>query len=519
MWLNARFNAAVDAVAGPNGTVVCRSTAAQASGCVPFDFMGGGAVSAAALNYMYNGANGPYSRTSERQELASFTVNGTPLRNWAGDVALAFGGEYREEAYSTTGDPYSAGVSAADPNTPAYPADPLLDPVQGNNWGFANYHNGSGNYHVGEAFVEFGMPLIDTLQWGKVDLDISGRATNYSTSGNVETWKVGTTWDTPVNGLRLRALQSRDVRAPNLSELFATEIETAAGVQNRLLPAAAPNVPVLNQSIGNPNLKPETAQTSEFGLVFQPNYLPGFNVSIDYYRIALKKEIGTLNNQQVVDLCQLYGNASYCNSFNLNGVLGTSTPPFVIIQPINLAQTVTDGFNIQARYRFGLDDWDIPGNFTVRSLAAHVSKFIVTPGVVGQPVAEYAGAQVTYNPSGGQFQAGLALWKIFLIESWNDGPLSLDATERFFSNGVLNPYGVQCQAPNCPVPTAQNPTYSNNHVPGYLFVDVGGSYQISASLQGYFKIDNVADQLTKSFAVLNGDPVGRVYRVGLRFTN
>jgi outer membrane receptor protein involved in Fe transport len=518
MWLNARFNAAVDAVAGPNGTIVCRSASAQASGCVPFNFMGGGAVSAAALNYMYNGTKGPYSRTSERQEVASFSINGMPFKDWAGNVAVAFGGEFREEAYSTTGDPYSAGVSAYDPNTAAYPADPLLDPVQGNNWGFANYHNGSGNYHVAEGFVEIGVPLFGSPQWGKADLDISGRATSYSTSGNVETWKVGTTWDTPIDGVRLRVLQSRDVRAPNLSELFATEIETAAGVQNRLLAVTAPNVPVLNQSIGNPDLKPETAQTTELGLVFQPEYIPNFNASIDYYRIALKKEIGTLNNQQLVDLCQLYGNTSYCSLFNLSGVLGTSNPPFVIIQPINLAQTVTDGFNIQARYRFGLQDWDVPGSFAVRSLVAHVSKFVVTPGIIGQPVAEYAGAQVTYNPSGGQFQAGLALWKIFLIQSWNNGPLSLDLTERFFSNGAMNPYGIECQAPNCPVPTAQNPTYSNNHVPGYLFVDVGGSYQIADGLQGYIKINNIADRLPKPFAVLNSDPVGRVYRVGLRLT-
>ena len=82
----------------------------------------------------------------------------------------------------------------------------------------------------------------------------------------------------------------------------------------------------------------------------------------------------------------------------------------------------------------------------------------------------------------------------------------------------MNPYGIECQAPNCPVPTAQNPTYSNNHVPGYLFVDVGGSYQIADGLQGYIKINNIADRLPKPFAVLNSDPVGRVYRVGLRLT-
>ena len=41
------------------------------------------------------------------------------------------------------------------------------------------------------------------------------------TAGDANTWKVGLTWDTPIPGIRLRALQSRDIRAPNLSELFS----------------------------------------------------------------------------------------------------------------------------------------------------------------------------------------------------------------------------------------------------------------------------------------------------------
>src|SRR6185503_6556854 len=35
-----RYNAAIDAVAGPNGTVVCRNAAAQSTGCVPLNVIG-----------------------------------------------------------------------------------------------------------------------------------------------------------------------------------------------------------------------------------------------------------------------------------------------------------------------------------------------------------------------------------------------------------------------------------------------------------------------------------------------
>jgi outer membrane receptor protein involved in Fe transport len=518
MFLPARYLAAVDAVAGPGGSVVCRSAVAQASGCAPFDVFGAVALSQQALDYIDPPAVGIYSLTNERQDVFSLSINGTPFRDWAGDMALAFGAEYREEAYRTLADPYGDGVSPSNPFTRDYPADPILN-ANGNNWYAGNFHHGGGNYHVFEAFAEADAPLFNTMRLGRADLNVAGRATEYSTSGFVDTWKIGITWNMPMDGVRLRALQSRDVRAPNLSELFAAPIITNAGVTNRLLPATAPNVAVLNDAIGNPNLKPETAQTTDIGLIFQPSYFPRLNLSIDYYRVNAKKQIGVLTSQQEVDLCQIYGNASYCNQFYLNGAAGTSNPNYVIVRPFNLTETTTDGFDVEMRYQFELHDFGIPGDFILRNLATHVSKYIVDTGVIGQPVAEFAGAQVSAAPASSQFQSGVPLWKIFLNQSWDVAPLSFNITERIFSNTVLNPYGTVCQAPNCPPSTAQTPTYSEMNAPGYIYVDVGMSYQISKSWQTYLGINNVGDSLPKAFAPLNSDPVGRVFRFGVRFNN
>jgi iron complex outermembrane receptor protein len=143
---------------------------------------------------------------------------------WAGPVALAFGAEYRREAYHVQGDPYGDG-SAASPYSADYPADPLLS-TAGNNWYAGNYHSGAGKYSVKEAYAEVNVPLVDSEAAGKANLNAAGRWTDYSTSGTVYTWKVGGTWDTPIDGVRLRAVTSRDVRAPNLSELFAAPVTT-----------------------------------------------------------------------------------------------------------------------------------------------------------------------------------------------------------------------------------------------------------------------------------------------------
>jgi outer membrane receptor protein involved in Fe transport len=529
MILTGHYNAAADAVQVTSanqatypgaalGSIVCRLNQTQAPGCVPFQAFGGGVISQAALNYIDPSVRGtgPVSRTYERQEAGSFAINGTPFKDWAGDVALAFGAEYREEAYSTFGDPYGDGVSADNPYTATYPADPTLATV-GNNWLAGSYHHGSGNYHVYEAFIETGIPLIDTPEWGKADLNLAGRGTDYSTSGYVDTWKVGVTWDTPVNGVRLRALQSRDVRAPNLSELFAAPITMNNGVIDRTLPASAPTVNIINDAVGNPNLKPETAQTTEVGFIFQPDYIPGFNASIDYYRVDIKKQIGSLTNQQIIDLCQIQGNTNYCSYFNLTGNRGTNVSPYVIVPPFNLAETVTDGFDIEASYQFDLENWNIPGRFVARALANHVSKFISNTGVVGQPIAEFAGATVNASGTTG-YGGGVPLWKVFLTQSWTYDALSLSLTERKFSDAVINPYGITCQT-GCPVPTAQNPTFFSQKIYGYTFFDLGGSYKISDELQAYFKVDNLGDKLPNPVAGLNSDPIGRVYRIGLRFNS
>src|SRR5882724_10004144 len=216
---------------------------------------------------------GPTAVETVRQEAISFSINGSPMETWAGPVALAAGYEYREEHYSQRGDPYAAGVSWS---TPATINEPCTDPAV--DCGFSslgslgtfsagNYHNGRGTYHVNEVFVELGVPLLNDQFWGKMDLDLGARHARYSTAGDANTWKVGITWDTPLPGVRLRALQSRDIRAPNLSELFFPPSGLNGGITNDFCVFAGQtnctNQQVRQLNQGNTFLKPERAQTTQ----------------------------------------------------------------------------------------------------------------------------------------------------------------------------------------------------------------------------------------------------------------
>ncbi|HEY2010467.1 MAG TPA: TonB-dependent receptor, partial [Rhizomicrobium sp.] len=458
----SRFNLAQDAVMNSSGQVVCRNTVAQAYGCVPFNPFGGGAITAGQSAYFY-GQNGPGGTTvgpsaiqTQRQEAFSFAVNGSPIEDWAGPVSVALGYEYREEHYSQRSDPYSGGVTASTPATVNEPCtDPFVDCGLTTNgslgaWNAGNYHDGEGTYHVNEAFVEFGVPLLNDGFWGKADLDLAGRHARYSTAGDANTWKVGLTWDTPIPGIRLRALQSRDIRAPNLSELFSPVQGLNGLVNNDFTGVANQQVRQLNE--GNPNLKPEKGQTTELGVVWQPDFIPGFQASVDYYRIGVKGAITSLGLQNVEDLC-FYSGGSFCNQQAITTANGTPQGPgnpgaantagqltAVASEAFNAATLLTDGFDIEASYQFDLQDYDVPGSFTLHSFINHTSKFITDTGIPGTQrnveLAGYVGGgggSLTYNQSGGN----VLTWKLEETESYQNDVWGIHLTERWYAGGTF----------------------------------------------------------------------------------
>src|SRR5262249_53239553 len=133
-------------------------------------------------------------------------------------------------------------------------------------------------------------------------LNGAARYTDYSSSGNVWTWKVGLDYQ-PIDDIRFRATQSRDIRAPTLYDLFAGQ---SALVQNLNDPHTSVSRVVNIITQGNPNLVPEVSQTTTAGAVYSPSWLPRFQMSVDYYNITIDNAITTLagNNATVLQQCE-----------------------------------------------------------------------------------------------------------------------------------------------------------------------------------------------------------------------
>ncbi len=506
IMLTPRYRQAINATL-LNGQIVCADATARANGCQPINVFGGQTPSDAALAYI-TPKNGPYQHSVQKQDVASLNFSGEPLEGWAGPISVAFGGEYRREQYHVKGDPYGDGASDS-PYTSDYPADPILN-TAGANWYAGNYHSGAGKYSVKEAYAEVSLPLINSESAGKANLNFAGRWTDYSTSGTVYTWKVGGAWDTPVDGVRLRAVTSRDVRAPNLSELFAAPVTTT--LPNFTNPFTGSALLVLQNVVGNPNLKPEIAKNVTLGAVLSnPKWAPGFSVSVDWYNIVLSGGISSLSAQQVVNFCYS-GLTQFCSAFNFSPTSGT---PYVNSQTFNLASIKTSGFDIETSYRFELPS--VPGRFAVRGLATNTHKFVTNPGIPGAIANDTAGQNSGATPD----------WKFLAIQSWDTDRFAFSVQERWFSDGTFGNQYVTCSAGSCPVSTNNNPTIDYNHMSGATYVDISGSYKFGKGLQAYFKVDNLLNRdptpSPQTNTGLDANPalydlLGRFYHLGLRYS-
>ncbi len=518
----SRFRAAYQAIRLPNGTIGCASAAARAGGCVPLNIIGDGGVTEAALNYV-KPAIGPYQHTWSTQNAGAISLNGQPVSTWAGPLSVAFGYEYRREWYRTKADPYGNGVSAATPNTADYPADPTQNTLTGGNWYAGNYKSGTGRYNVHEGFLELDIPISNEDQLGRANINAGIRETHYSTSGWITSWKVGATWDTPLTGVRLRGVTSRDVRAPNLSELFRTPTFANATFLDPRAPSQSPTggqfVQSPSNTIGNTALKPETSRNTTGGFVFDGSaagFLPGFSASFDYYHIKVGGIITPFSGQSAINQCFLQNIAQFCSSFNLDIASG---PLFVNEQLFNFAQVRTNGFDIEASYRRPLSGIGVPGSFTVRGLATRTLHYTETSGLPGTIPTEQAGNNRGNVPD----------WKVFAIQSWDTDDFSISVAERWFSDGVYSNEYIQCNPGSCPAPdpTGNISTIGDNSMPGALYVDLGGSYNVNKSISAYFKIDNLFNKapepspqngVSYGFNPVLYDVLGRTFRAGIRLS-
>lgn len=277
----------------------------------------------------------------------------------------------------------------------------------------------TGGYHVFEGYGELNIPVVsDKPFFESLSLETGLRYSAYkvdtaaSTKYDTVTYKGGATWE-PMQGLKLRGGYQRAVRAPNINELFAP---VSTGLTNLSYDACARAAPTTNANLravclaqgapvasigsiqtptagqanitsgGNVGLRPEKSDSFTLGVVFQPTFVPGFSISVDYYNIKIKQAISQLTAGNAYNLCfgdrtgsgitAASATSQACLDIRRNPATGAldgdpATTQGLNIIPGNDGVVLTDGIDLTANYRRNLGfaklNLNFQGNWTSRS--------------------------------------------------------------------------------------------------------------------------------------------------------
>jgi outer membrane receptor protein involved in Fe transport len=504
-----RLVAATDAVRDSSGAIVCRVTITNPGlypGCVPINMFGVGAPSAAALEYIY-GQDSQYQARNDLHDVA-FDIRGTAFELPAGPLMVAAGVEYRTQSLVMT--------------TNADPAIPLnatglrgLATGQGR---FGNTNQGAtdGEQNVTEGFVEVQVPVLKDLALVEsLDLNAAARVTEYSTSGQVETWKLGFSY-VPFSDLRVRGTISRDIRAPTLQELFAGE-QLSARTFNDVHTGTSGDITTLRS--GNLDLVPEVGRTDTIGVVYSPSWLSGFTGSVDYYNIEIKGAITLTDVVQINQDCEdSNGTAPACGLITRPFPFSDRTPANAARQirlaPLNLQENYTHGLDVEAGYNFPLSNlWAESGAMiTLRALVNYAPSFKIRQKE-GLPPAQQAGLGGVANTNVGnpKTRANFSL-------NYADGPLTVNVQQRYIGEMLRS-----LQA---------NIAYVDPKIPSIQYTNLAVSYKFEVAQRNFEVFGNINNLFNKEpplvpsttlpgikYPSLIGvyDIIGRYYTGGIRF--
>ena len=381
-----RFLLAIDSARNAAGNIVCRSQidpnaaliypfsnsddfaqsllANDVASCVPLNPFGQGNISAGARDYVVSDTTSVGKIT--QLDFNCFVSGDTSqfFELPGGPIGFALGAEYRREtAFFQSEDLVANGLTF-------YNALPLFDPPA---------------FEVKKVFGELRIPILSGVPFfEELTLSGAGRVSDYKgRTGTVFAYNGGIDYS-PIRDIRFRAGYARAVRAPNLADNFSAQSQNfapgfvdpcssrniATGSSNRVANCAAAGIPaaydfVYNSSLsilsgGNPDLTEETSKSLTVGGVFQPSFLPGFSLSVDYYNIEVNDVITSPTAQQIADACYDASdlNNQFCTLFQRAGADGgpQNEVQFQILEGslqqtlLNYAKLKVRGIDVEASY-------------------------------------------------------------------------------------------------------------------------------------------------------------------------
>jgi outer membrane receptor protein involved in Fe transport len=484
---NALSNAVGPSFIAADGTPTCGTAAAPIANCIPANIFNLSAPSqVAALNSIsasYTNENTYVSKT------ATLDANGPIWKDGifgAGDILGSAGVSY-------TG---LEGLFTTSSITQAQPPSFLNCQIAQE----ACSGNSAGKYNYKEAYVEIFAPLVkDVFLVKQLNVDVGERYSDYSLFGHTSRAQFKVEYR-PISDILVRGTYAQVFRAPTINDISAAPAANAPDLNDICsgftgvgtgqfpnLPAACKGVPTggLNTPFNEPNnqvtglitssnnLKPETGNVKTFGVVYDPFFVKGLHMSVDWWDYSVSNLLTTLDPNFAIQQCGITGAAQFCdliqrvqstpnpatnNNANAGNIIVFNQPTF------NLGDLTTNGVDFSLAYTLHTDligDF----NFTVDETHLMTYKSTPAPGAATQEIAGTFNTQFGfYGKDRGTLNIG---WS-----GWNANAL---VTARYIS-GVNIPFtNAEFNA------DGSFKDFLGWHLGSVIYYDLTGGYTIKAT--------------------------------------
>jgi iron complex outermembrane receptor protein len=350
------------------------SMAAQEPGvaCVPINFLAAvvnGGFTPTEASFLYSNE---YGHTTYTQGYVDGSITGDIIDLPAGPLGGALGFQLRRESINDVPGP---------------------DFIAQNVYNFSTTGITKGTEDSEEIYGELRIPIIKDVPFiHSLDLDASGRYSNYSSYGSNFTYKATVDWKI-TDSLAFRGTYGTAFRAPALYELFlANQVSFLAELGldpcvNYLTQPGLPQIYKTNcgKATGIPanlggtavattytgsgasaeilagggagKLKAETSTAETVGFVLTPHWGDmDLNLALDYYDFNIKNQIQQFGAANILAQCysaQDFPNNPFCSLIQRNSASAADNPSSVTVvndDYVNVAKEVDQGLDLDARF-------------------------------------------------------------------------------------------------------------------------------------------------------------------------
>jgi iron complex outermembrane receptor protein len=454
-----------------------------------------------------------YNATKLEQNTFEMNLAGDVMPLPAGELQFSVGAGYRDEGYEFLTDNLLTAESFIETALGLYPTS-----------------NTVGSFDTTELYGELLVPVLTDLPLVQdLNLELGARRSDYSTVGNVDTYKALFDW-TIVDWARLRGGYQKANRAPNIGELFlaptyrrgatgalfgdqcSTNSEGpystnpqfndagASGAAASLALCRAMMGAIANEyyaeaqadqstgtglarDVGNPDIQSESADTWTLGLVlrspFEGEILSGFTGSLDWYEIEITDMIALESGDEVFERCLSpllnpggNANALACKAIGRDPLTGNTQ--FVGRSYTNSGRAVTSGLDLQldwtGQFAFGGIRANVLANYNLENIT-QASEDVAEIEWVGTTGCSLGLECMGYD------------YRVFTTLNWFEGPWNAQLRWQYYPT-------IDAGA------TATDPTSRSIGVhSSYSVFALTGSYNYGEHLTLSLGVDNLFDKL------------------------